>query len=371
MIPLGYPADSLQILIEGEKVSKELGDGKSLAIFYSRMGHYYALREGNPRLGKQYSEKCFKEAEKLRDVEILAPVACDLCISNHCLGEYLNTVHIAPQVISLLEDTHRESEFFGRAYNVYALLQTYYGHGLGMLGNFEEGNDLCQKALQYALHINHLYGIALVELFYAALLFSKGDGKNIIERAKNSIRYCEECKGLLILGLTWTALGSGYYFLGDLDAARRHIEKGMKIQGDAGIAAFMSLHYCFLGMVDLDSGNLKNARSSVEEALRLSSKNMEKWIEGISRTLLGRILGKSDPAEVSRAEECIVRGIQILDELQIRPYSSQGRFFLGELYGDMGQRENSLRSLKKAEGEFRQMGMDYWLAKTQEVLERL
>ncbi len=49
----------------------------------------------------------------------------------------------------------------------------------------------------------------------------------------------------------------------------------------------------------------------------------------------------------------------------------RGRLFLGELYADTGQTEKALETLKKAEAEFKDMGMDYWLRKTQEVLARV
>ncbi len=42
-----------------------------------------------------------------------------------------------------------------------------------------------------------------------------------------------------------------------------------------------------------------------------------------------------------------------------------------ERHADMGQDDKALETLKKAEGMFREMGMDYWLAKAQEVLGRL
>ncbi|GAG25692.1 unnamed protein product, partial [marine sediment metagenome] len=35
------------------------------------------------------------------------------------------------------------------------------------------------------------------------------------------------------------------------------------------------------------------------------------------------------------------------------------------------QKEKALETLKKADGMFREMGMDYWLRRTQEVLERI
>jgi len=36
----------------------------------------------------------------------------------------------------------------------------------------------------------------------------------------------------------------------------------------------------------------------------------------------------------------------------------------------VGQREKALENLKKAKGMFQEMRMDYWLRRTQEVLER-
>jgi hypothetical protein len=53
-----------------------------------------------------------------------------------------------------------------------------------------------------------------------------------------------------------------------------------------------------------------------------------------------------------------------------KPHSAQGYLFLGELYLDTGQREKALENLKKAGAMFKEMGMDCWLAKTPEVLDR-
>jgi hypothetical protein len=42
-----------------------------------------------------------------------------------------------------------------------------------------------------------------------------------------------------------------------------------------------------------------------------------------------------------------------------------------EIHADTGQKGLALENLKKAEGMFQEMGMDYWLGKTLEVLRRL
>jgi len=68
---LAYPEDSLQILKEGERISKNLGDERSLATFYSSIGLCYAFK-GEPVQGINYTEKCFAAADKIKDVALMA-----------------------------------------------------------------------------------------------------------------------------------------------------------------------------------------------------------------------------------------------------------------------------------------------------------
>jgi len=370
MMALVYPEDSLEILQEGERLSKELGDERSLANFYSNMGFYYTIG-GDPLLGRKYAENCFEEAEKIQDVELMAPTAFDLCPSYNRAGEYFKVAEVAPRVLALLESTRRESEYFGRLLNVYSALLANYGAAMGMLGNFGEGEALCEKALRFAREINDSYSIAMAEFYYIGLFLVKGDGKNVIEHSQNAIRYGEETQMVAILGLAWTLLGWGYYLLGELETARKHMERGLKTQTDAGLPFLLSFHYWALSMVHFDSGDLENAGSRAEEALEFAQKNSEKPQEAASRILLGRILGKADISQADKAEECILQGISIYDQLRLRPSCSTGYLDLGAFYADTGQREKALETLKEAAAAFQEMGMDYWLRRTQEVLDRL
>ena len=71
------------------------------------------------------------------------------------------------------------------------------------------------------------------------------------------------------------------------------------------------------------------------------------------------------------AEESIRKGIEILEPLQLKPFFADGYLALGELHIDMRQEEKALENLKKAERMFQEMGMDYWLAKTREIRNKL
>ena len=99
----------------------------------------------------------------------MAPVSFGLCLSYFWEGEFRKIVNMAPRIIDSLEKTQREHEFFGMAINVYSTLQGCYGFSMGALGEFAEGEQLCEKALSFAHKINHLLSIGVAEFFYAFL----------------------------------------------------------------------------------------------------------------------------------------------------------------------------------------------------------
>ena len=94
-------------------------------------------------------------------------------------------------------------------------------------------------------------------------------------------------------------------------------------------------------------------------------------MEGKSLTWLGRMRGKTEPPESDEANEYIERGLKILETLSTKPDLSMGHLFLGELYANRGLKAKAMENLKKAEGMFEEMGMDYWLNETRAVLEKL
>ena len=156
-----------------------------------------------------------------------------------------------------------------------------------------------------------------------------------------------------------------------MEKAIKNIEKGIELHHGTGIPIILSFMYWYQSMAHLDAGDLKSAKSCVEESLRLARENNEKHYEGMSMVLLGKILAKSDPAQSLESKEHIIQGIKILDELKLKPHLAVGYLYLGEVYAEAGQKQKAFEALKKAEAEFKDMGMDYWLRKAQEVLARV
>ena len=181
----------------------------------------------------------------------------------------------------------------------------------------------------------------------------------------------EAAKWHLGVAMALCTLGHIHSFLGDPEAGRKKAEKGLQMYRESGIELFLSPFQWAMGNIHLDLGDLKNAGKSMEEALRLSRKNKEKHYEGLALVGLGRVFGRKEPRELDKAEAFFSKGVRILGDQKLKPWYSQGRFFLGAFYLDTGDKEKAMENLKEAETMFQEMGMEYWLDRTRKLLGRI
>ena len=363
---LGFPEGCLDMLQEGEALAKELRDNRRLAFFYGRLSLYYSYR-GDHLLGVKYSEDALEEGRKSEDVDLIVPVAHGLFTSYLASAQFDKLVATGRGVLDLLEKRERASDFFGLAINPYAWFSGFCGLCLGWQGNFLEGELFLEKGLRHATRIGDVRTLASVEFSYGNFCHAKGDWKAAAKHLQKSIRYCEEVKFVVYLAWAWGFLGSTYAYLGDPETGRSYQEKGLEMQRDAGVELYLGWHHSYLGDTHLQLGDLENARGLMEEGLRLCQKNNERYWEAIAWIFLGRIPGRKETPHIHKAEEYILQGMKIADELNAKPFYAQGHLFLGELYSHVGQKEKALENLKKAETMFQEMGMDYWLAVTREA----
>jgi tetratricopeptide (TPR) repeat protein len=359
---LGYPDECIQYLQEGEQASKELGDERGLATFYSIMGLYYTFRADFQK-SVEYGENCYQEATKIQDIDLMAPAAMELVVSYYWSGDYEKVVDMAPAIIELLEKNNKQAETFGRAINIYTVLLGFYGSCLSSMGYIREGEALCERSLRNALEISHLASLTFAEVLYGLCFFFKGETKAAIEHLQNAIRYGEEGQSLSDLAVAYMLLGWIYNEIGELKAAREHTEFALNFFRERGVPALEVIALTVFGMIYFESGNLKSSENYFRKALVLSQ-DIHKFWGGYSQIWLGRVHSRKDIKESDRAEKQILEGMEVLESSNIRILFAQGYLFLGELYADLGQNEKALENLKKVEDECKDMGVDYWLGRT-------
>lgn len=361
---LGFPKGSLDVLKQGLKIAKELGDRKSLSRFHNVISLLYTAR-GDSLLSIAHSEKSFNEADKIEDIEMMAPLALSLCYACMVSCKYDKVIDISMRVAGLIEKTERKSDFFNTPFVLYSFLLGVCGAAMAMRGDFQKGKMVSEKGLHHAVKSGHKMTLAFNELQHAGVLVLKGDGQEAMGHCQNTIKYSEDVKWSTILSQGWTLLGYASYLLGELDRAHEFVFKGLKIQESSGIEAMLSLHYYMFALVLFALEDLEEALQWSKKALELSIKNHEKRYEGLSKMWIGRILGSKEKAQYREGEQFILEGYEILKELGVRPAMAQGHLNLGGLYRNSGDEVRAAEHLRKAKSMFEEMEMNYWTAKCQ------
>ena len=199
----------------------------------------------------------------------------------------------------------------------------------------------------------------------------QGDGKEALGHFTRSIHYLEKGQIFVLLGLAWSGVGWSHYFMGEPGTGLPFIEKGLKIHSDAGISYDLSVHYYFLGVVHTELGNLELAHTYIQQALKLAQKYNEIYYVGLCLPILGRILGRWGKTPLKEAEDHVLRGINLLSDLKVKPQVGIAYLCLADVYAHAQEARKALKSLKTAETILTDTGMEYWLVRIRRFLKIL
>jgi tetratricopeptide (TPR) repeat protein len=369
---LDYPDGSLENLKAARREAVELSDFRAEALVHSKIGWYYSFR-GRTAFGLRHTRAAFVQAMKTKDIRLVVPISLDLCLSYMAMGNLSLLADVASPAILLLEEQGHESEYSSGLHhaNLYCELLSYLGLGLASIGEIERGKDACARALEVAYRVDKPASIGLCLHFSGHTFWAQGDWKSVVKCQRRAIRFLSKAGSSIPLGACWGNLGVAYAMLGKHNAAAECVDRGLRIHAEGGAAAFTSNFYWARGIVELNEGNIGNARCAFEESLSLAETYGQMFAQGTASMYLGRTRSQGKLGASNEARKSILRGMNIFHRLHLEPFYTQGLLFLGEHYASVGDKKNALRNLKKAEGLFTQMGMDYWLKKTQEALRTL
>ncbi len=371
IMALGFKEGSLEILKQGQRLAEEIGDGSSLALLCGFMAHCLSYK-GDWVQGLNYGERALAEAEGIGDVDTAVRVATDFMGPLCYRGDFTKAADIVQRAITLIEKTGKTNDRFGTSFPLHPTLMAVHGYARGMLGDFDQGEPCCERVVRLARASGEPRTLAVAEVICGFVSVVRGRNlESCLEHLESAIRHSEETGFNPYLGLAWTCKGWTLWMQGDMEGSRDCGKKAIDIQGDSIVSVMLSLSQLLLGAVSLDSGDPLNARKSIEEALKLAHTSGEQYIEGRTLTWLGRALGKADVSKLAAAEECILHGISLLEQMKMKPWQAEGYLLAGELYSEAGQPQKALTNLKKARSMFQQMRMDYWLFRAQGTLDKL
>ncbi len=228
---------------------------------------YYSFK-GNLALGRSYLEQSLSEAEKASDLDILGPPAYGLFANCILEGNCIRIANIAPRIIRLVEETHREYEDFGTPANLYATLQSQCG-STKALEYIEKALKMqVASGLPYWLSFHHV-GLSIVHLELNDLTKALFHAEEAINYAKKNKERHWEALSLWQLGMVgWKSQKI------KIDEAEQHIRQGIRIVNELEMKPFEMVGYLYLGELFADA----NER---EKALEILKNHKERYLHQV------------------------------------------------------------------------------------------
>jgi class 3 adenylate cyclase/tetratricopeptide (TPR) repeat protein len=370
MTALNFPEGSLAIAEKALRSAEILGDRTAAAQLYAFVGivHLYAGRNAE---ALKYNRQAFELAEELGDEATVSRVASRLCTLHFNFGEAAPAADVAARAIVLMDKAQAVPAGPIPEVDRYVVLLYILGWARALLGDFDEGDRFCREAIRRASEIRSQYSLEITHMVAATVAAYRGKAETLLQHAREAGRLCEEAQMPVFSGTCLMLQGWGHLYQGDLAAAGEYARKSISLISDLGSEFQLPPAYVFAGLVSAESGELSQAHHSLEEAVKLARAHNQRHMEGHARMSLGWVLALEDSSRIAEAEQMILEGLKMVEDLQIKPLQAIGHLCLAETYSIAGQRERAVASLKKAHGMCQEMGMDYWLARTEKALEGL
>src|SRR5262249_4497598 len=104
------------------------------------------------------------------------------------------------------------------------------------------------------------------------------------------------------------------------------------------------------------------------QALDLARQQKARGNEAHALHQLGVVLAHADPPDAAQAEVHYQQALALAEELGMRPLQAHCNLGLGQLYGQIGQREQARTALSTAIEMYQSMAMTFWLPQTEVAL---
>lgn len=370
IIILNFPEESLGLLEEGAKISRELDDQKSLIRFYSNMGFFHSVK-GRHREGARFSGKAFEEATAINDLTAMAQAAPDICLSHFSTGRFTQVIEITSKVIHAIHKAEKEHDNFGGPAIIYPAFYALSGSSLAHLGRFDEGMSNCVYGLEAAMESGNIFTISICRYHTGMVLLLKGAWNEASAYFMSCIEGLEQVDIVEVEALAKGGLGVAKAYMKDPIGGRALAEEGLNRFQGAGRKGQVSTLQGYVGMCCYASGNFEDARLFMNRSLASAIENDESYFKGRALIWQGRTIGKLSDNSPLEAAQRIEKGLEVLTELGTNPDISIGHLFLGELYAQKNQAEAAKTHLKSAEALFKEMHMDYWAEETENIINHI
>ena len=356
---LNYHIDAKDAVQPIIKLALKHGYKRRLSQIYTVMGAYYCFIEEN----FEETFKCMRDSlslsEELNDI-------LSLMFANFFLGVAL----------SLSCEFEKAKYHFERALKINVSANLPWGTSMiknslalfvyGFQGNSNLAYNTSLNALRIAEESGDIYSNSFAYASYAKASFLKGFFEEAKKYALKAVQFCEKINYFLLSAYTHSLLGELFFETGDYKKSQEHYDRSNCVLEKSKLSPSM-----------IASNNIGIARAtaiSKEEKVdirllyRFIENNKLKAQESTMLRHLGEILIKDDEKNLSEAERCIKKALEVDKRNSMMLYLGNDYELYAKFFRRKGDPLKYKDNLNKAIKIYEECGADGWLKKHEEEL---
>jgi DNA-binding NtrC family response regulator/tetratricopeptide (TPR) repeat protein len=354
-------------LREAEAMARTLDDQRRLGWVSAFMSAQYVLTGGHATVARTFAERVEAIGDTLGDGPLQVAAQYYLLLACHVSGDHPGTEHASRRLMQLLEGD-RNRERFGLAVLPAVVSRAFLARALAERGLFVEGGASGHEAIRIAETLEHPVSLIFACLWVAYVDSLKGELSQAAPRLERAIALCREWNVVLYSPFAMAFLGHVYAWSGHIAEGVSRLEEALAGYESAGIRYLHSISVVQLGEAYLLADQVEDARACADRAVRLARERGERGHEAWALRLLGEVASHPDRPDMATAEGHYRAAMALADALGMRPLATHCHLGLGKLYRRTGDRAKGSEHLATAAIMYREMGMTFWLEKTEAAL---
>ncbi len=363
---LGELGNVHRTLREAEAIAKNLGDRRRLGHISVSLGHYF-WTIGAQDQAVELAERALALALDIDDFDLQLQANFVLGQGYHARGDYPQAIeHSNRNIEAVNKDMFYKP--VGSTSFTSVISRTWLVWSFAEIGQFGEGVARGEEAVKIAETADHLLSIFHAYFGFGAVLLRKGE----IQRAATAFERCRWLceKGHLMFMDTFTNahLGLAYALQGRLDEGITLLRQAVEESASKGMMFCHSISLTHLAEAYLLAGRINDAINTAVRALNRCGQYKIRGYEGWVFRLLAEIYSHPQVLDIQKSNEYYHQAQALANELGMQPLVAHCLKGLGTLYVKLGNESEANKHLASASAMYAEMGMDYWLAKTEEVL---
>ena len=369
LMPIGEGRRLQDVVAKATELASTIGDRPRLGRVLAVTAHtwWYA---GLAQRAVQTGEEAVRVAEEVGDEAGMINANYHLGQACHLLG------HLARSADILRRTAERARNDVGGA-RLHALRRptinslTWLALILAELGDFSAAIGAGEEAVRLSELHDTPFGLfhGCTGLGFAQLM--KGEVDTALSTLLRAVTVAQAADLPLLANTTQSFVGYAYLHAGNLDEASARLDRATAYNDSAVYMTFQSISLVYRSEAHLRSGQLEKAAAAAERAAEMSFEYRQHAYHAWALRMLGEVSAYSAHLNTEMSEMRYHESIRLATELGMRPLIAHCHLGLGKLSRRTGKREQAQEHLTTATTMYREMGMQFWLEKTEKELGEL